>query len=127
MGRVLREEVQRRYPDFPVRGGTYTWEEYLPPLSPTLRNLVEAYGMTATAAAETMASELPPSDSPPPGSVRFRHCSGEFAGERASCGDRQRLLALVSTAREHIRSTGVNRATDVRCWRKTGFAGSQPT
>jgi polysaccharide pyruvyl transferase WcaK-like protein len=44
MGVYFEEEVQRRYPDFPVRGGTYTWEEYLPPLSPTLRNLVEAYG-----------------------------------------------------------------------------------
>ena len=44
MGVYFEEEVQRRYPDFSVRGGTYTWEEYLPPLSPTLRNLVEAYG-----------------------------------------------------------------------------------
>ena len=44
MGVYFEEEVQRRYPDFPVRSGTYTWEEYLPPLSPTLRNLVEAYG-----------------------------------------------------------------------------------
>jgi uncharacterized protein Usg len=44
MGVYFEDEVQRRYPDFPVRGGTYTWEEYLPPLSPTLRNLVEAYG-----------------------------------------------------------------------------------
>jgi hypothetical protein len=44
MGVYFEEEVQRRYPDFAVRGGTYTWEEYLPPLSPTLRNLVEAYG-----------------------------------------------------------------------------------
>jgi hypothetical protein len=44
MGVYFEEEVQRRYPDFPVRSGTYTWEEYLPPLSATLRQLVEAYG-----------------------------------------------------------------------------------
>ena len=44
MGVYFEEEVQRRYPDFPVRSGTYTWEEYLPPLSPTLKQLVEAYG-----------------------------------------------------------------------------------
>ncbi len=44
MGVFFEEEVQRRYPDFPVRSGTYTWEEYLPPLSATLRHLVEAYG-----------------------------------------------------------------------------------
>jgi polysaccharide pyruvyl transferase WcaK-like protein len=44
MGVYFEEEVQRRYPEFPVRSGSYTWEEYLPPLSPTLRQLVEAYG-----------------------------------------------------------------------------------
>jgi polysaccharide pyruvyl transferase WcaK-like protein len=44
MGVYFEEEVQRRYPEFPVRSGSYTWEEYLPPLSPTLQKLVEAYG-----------------------------------------------------------------------------------
>jgi polysaccharide pyruvyl transferase WcaK-like protein len=44
MGVYFEEEVQRRYPEFPVRSGSYTWEEYLPPLSPTLQRLVEAYG-----------------------------------------------------------------------------------
>ena len=44
MGVYLEEHVQRRYPEFPVRNGLHTWEEYLPPLSPTLRKLVETYG-----------------------------------------------------------------------------------
>ena len=44
MGVYLEEHVQRRYPEFPVRSGLRGWEEYLPPLSPTLRKLVETYG-----------------------------------------------------------------------------------
>jgi polysaccharide pyruvyl transferase WcaK-like protein len=43
MGVYFQEEVQRRYPEFPVRTGTYSWEEYLPPFSPILRQLAEAY------------------------------------------------------------------------------------
>lgn len=44
MGVYLEEEVQRRYPDFPIRKGTLCWDEYLPPLSPDLRALLETYG-----------------------------------------------------------------------------------
>ncbi|HVB98585.1 MAG TPA: hypothetical protein VNJ12_04540 [Candidatus Dormibacteraeota bacterium] len=44
MGIYLEEEVQRRYPDFPIRQGTLAWEDYLPPLSPNLRGLLETYG-----------------------------------------------------------------------------------
>jgi polysaccharide pyruvyl transferase WcaK-like protein len=44
MGGYLEEHVQRRYPEFPVRSGLLSWEDYLPPLSPTLRKLAEAYG-----------------------------------------------------------------------------------
>jgi polysaccharide pyruvyl transferase WcaK-like protein len=43
MGVYLEENVQQCYPDFPVRTGQLSWEDYLPPLSPTLRRLVEAY------------------------------------------------------------------------------------
>jgi polysaccharide pyruvyl transferase WcaK-like protein len=43
MGVYFQEEVQRRYPEFPVRTGTYSWEEYLPPFNPILRQLAEAY------------------------------------------------------------------------------------
>ena len=43
MGVYFEEEVQRRYPDFPTRKGEYSWEDYLPPLSPNLRRLLEKY------------------------------------------------------------------------------------
>ncbi len=43
MGLYFEEEVQRRYPDFPTRRGEWSWEDYLPPMSPALHGLVEAY------------------------------------------------------------------------------------
>ncbi|MFQ5816747.1 MAG: polysaccharide pyruvyl transferase family protein [Terriglobia bacterium] len=43
MGVYLEEHVQQHYPEFPVRRGVQSWEDYLPPLSPTLRTLIEAY------------------------------------------------------------------------------------
>ena len=43
MGVYFEEHVQRRYPEFPIRQGSLTWEDYLPPLSPGLRNLAERY------------------------------------------------------------------------------------
>ena len=43
MGVYLEEHVERRYPEFPKRGGLRGWEDYLPPLSATLRKLAEAY------------------------------------------------------------------------------------
>jgi len=42
MGVYLEENVQQVYPDFPVRAGRLSWEDYLPPLSPTLCSLAEA-------------------------------------------------------------------------------------
>lgn len=42
MGQYLEEQVARRYPDFPLRRGILSWEDYLPPLSPGLLTLVEA-------------------------------------------------------------------------------------
>jgi len=44
MGVYFEEHVQQRYPEFPVRGGVLSWENYLPPLSTNLRNLIEAHG-----------------------------------------------------------------------------------
>ncbi|HEX9002185.1 MAG TPA: hypothetical protein VGB07_19920, partial [Blastocatellia bacterium] len=44
MGVYFEEHVQRRYPDFPIRQGLQSWEDYLPPLSPNLRRLMENYG-----------------------------------------------------------------------------------
>lgn len=44
MGVFFEEEVQRRYPEFPTRRGEWSWEDYLPPMSDSLRQLVAAYG-----------------------------------------------------------------------------------
>jgi polysaccharide pyruvyl transferase WcaK-like protein len=43
MGVYFEEEVQRRYQDFPVRKGEWGWDDYLPPMSASLRSLVETY------------------------------------------------------------------------------------
>jgi hypothetical protein len=43
MGVYFEEQVARRYPEFPVRRGMLGWEEYLPPLGSTLRELLEAH------------------------------------------------------------------------------------
>ena len=43
MGVYFEEEVQRRYPEFPTRRGEWSWEDYLPPMSDSLRQLVAAY------------------------------------------------------------------------------------
>jgi polysaccharide pyruvyl transferase WcaK-like protein len=43
MGVYFEEEVQRRYPDFCTRKGDWGWDDYLPPMSQSLRSLVEAY------------------------------------------------------------------------------------
>ena len=43
MGVYFEEQVARRFPEFPLRTGVLGWEEYLPPLSPLLRNLLEAH------------------------------------------------------------------------------------
>jgi polysaccharide pyruvyl transferase WcaK-like protein len=43
MGVYFEEEVQRRYPEFPTRTGEWSWEDYLPPMSPGLQALIEGY------------------------------------------------------------------------------------
>ena len=43
MGVYFEEEVQRRYPEFPTRHGEWNWEDYLPPMNASLRQLVAAY------------------------------------------------------------------------------------
>jgi polysaccharide pyruvyl transferase WcaK-like protein len=43
MGVFFEEEVQRRYPEFPTRRGEWSWEDYLPPMSASLRELVAAH------------------------------------------------------------------------------------
>jgi polysaccharide pyruvyl transferase WcaK-like protein len=52
MGVFLERAVHQRYPEFPVRSGVHSWEEYLPPLSRNLEQLVKTYeGATAATAA----------------------------------------------------------------------------
>ena len=43
MGMYFEQHVQRRYPEFPVRQGELAWEDYLPPVSAGLRQLLEQY------------------------------------------------------------------------------------
>ena len=49
MGVYLEEQVARRYPEFPTRTGLVSWEEYLPPLSPLLRELLQDQSEVLTA------------------------------------------------------------------------------
>lgn len=43
MGIYFERMVADRYPEFPFRQGQFSWEDYLPSLSPKLRKLVETY------------------------------------------------------------------------------------
>jgi polysaccharide pyruvyl transferase WcaK-like protein len=43
MGVFFEEEVQRRYSEFPTRTGEWSWEDYLPPMNASLRQMVAAY------------------------------------------------------------------------------------
>jgi polysaccharide pyruvyl transferase WcaK-like protein len=51
MGTFLEDTVRRTYPEFPLRSGVFSWEDYLPPLSPNLRDLVERFDSTPAALA----------------------------------------------------------------------------
>jgi len=53
MGTFLEDAVRRTYPEFPLRSGVLSWEEYLPPLSPQLRELVERHESSHEALAAT--------------------------------------------------------------------------
>jgi hypothetical protein len=43
MGVHFEEEVQRRYPEFETRKGEWSWEDYLPPMSSGLHQLIAQY------------------------------------------------------------------------------------
>jgi polysaccharide pyruvyl transferase WcaK-like protein len=51
MGVYLERAVHERYPEFPVRSGVHGWEEYLPPLSGNLEQLLNTYESAAAVAA----------------------------------------------------------------------------
>jgi len=43
MGTILENAVRRTYPEFPLRSGVLSWEDYLPPLSDGLLELADRY------------------------------------------------------------------------------------
>jgi polysaccharide pyruvyl transferase WcaK-like protein len=43
MGVYFQDNLTKCYPEFPMRAGRLSWEDYLPPLSPELQQLVEKY------------------------------------------------------------------------------------
>jgi len=47
MGTLLEDAVRRTYPEFPLRSGVLSWEDYLPPLSKTLVDLAGRYDSSA--------------------------------------------------------------------------------
>jgi polysaccharide pyruvyl transferase WcaK-like protein len=49
MGTLLEDAVRRTYPEFPLRSGVLSWEDYLPPLSNNLLELVDRYDTSALA------------------------------------------------------------------------------
>jgi polysaccharide pyruvyl transferase WcaK-like protein len=51
MGTYLEDAVRRAYPEFPLRSGVLGWEDYLPPLSPHLRQLARRYDSSAASLA----------------------------------------------------------------------------
>jgi polysaccharide pyruvyl transferase WcaK-like protein len=53
MGVLLEDAVRRQYPEFPLRSGVLSWEDYLPSLS---ENLVQLAGRYDTSAAVLAAS-----------------------------------------------------------------------
>src|SRR6266436_552881 len=51
MGTYLEDAMRRTYPEFPLRSGVLSWEEYLPPLSRNLLQLAERYDSSPAALA----------------------------------------------------------------------------
>jgi polysaccharide pyruvyl transferase WcaK-like protein len=51
MGVLLEDAVRRQYPEFPLRSGVLSWEDYLPPLGENLLQLVERYDASAAVLA----------------------------------------------------------------------------
>ena len=43
MGTFLEDAVYRQYPEFPIRSGVLSWEDYLPPMSANLLELMARY------------------------------------------------------------------------------------
>src|SRR5271170_7089485 len=55
MGTFLEDAMRRTYPEFPLRSGVLSWEDYLPPLSDTLVQLAERYDSSTAAPQHSVA------------------------------------------------------------------------
>ena len=55
MGTFLEDAMRRTYPEFPLRSGILSWEDYLPPLSDTLVQLAERYDSSGAAPQHSVA------------------------------------------------------------------------
>lgn len=53
MGTFLEDAVHRQYPEFPIRNGVLSWEDYLPPMGANLRQLMERYDSSPAMMAAT--------------------------------------------------------------------------
>jgi polysaccharide pyruvyl transferase WcaK-like protein len=51
MGTYLEDAMRRTYPEFPLRSGVLSWQEYLPPLNSNLLQLAERYDSSPIALA----------------------------------------------------------------------------
>jgi hypothetical protein len=49
MGVFFERAVQKLYPDFPIRKGVFSWEDYLPPLHANLRQLATQHASEGVA------------------------------------------------------------------------------
>jgi polysaccharide pyruvyl transferase WcaK-like protein len=57
MGVYFEEQVSRQYPEFPLRRGVLSWEDYLPPLSGELRRLLEKHPPQRQQCAERCSTQ----------------------------------------------------------------------
>ena len=55
MGTFLEDAVRHTYPEFPLRPGVLSWEDYLPPLSSNLLSLAEQYDASEPEVARSVA------------------------------------------------------------------------
>jgi polysaccharide pyruvyl transferase WcaK-like protein len=55
MGTLLEDAVRRTYPEFPLRSGVLSWEDYLPPLGKTLLALAERHDFSAEGTQRSVA------------------------------------------------------------------------
>lgn len=58
MGTYLEDAVRNTYPEFPLRQGVLSWQDYLPPLSEDLLRLVERYDSGAPDSQNSVSRDV---------------------------------------------------------------------